>query len=111
MTREIGRRIVTELTGDELFAFEHGPEKQITARDLRAYVGGDTAVPAFRLEAGANARKISELPNAGHAMGAGDIITGVQDGQNVNFSIDQILAPLLEKLEILIQQHGLSREK
>jgi hypothetical protein len=44
-------------------------------------------------------------------MGAGDIITGVQDGQNVNFSIDQILAPLLEKLEILIQQHGLSREK
>lgn len=119
MTREIGRRIATELTGDELFAFEHGLEKQITARDLRSYVGGDIAVPAFRLELGAKARKISELPNASAALSAGDLITGLQNGQNVNFSPTQILAPLVEamkellirceNIENLIKQYGLDK--
>ena len=119
MTREIGRRIVTELTGEELFAFEHGLEKQITAKDLRAYLGGDIAVPAFRLEAGANARKISELPNAGSAMGRDDVITGLQNGQNVNFTPAQILLPLIEiikelavrceNIETLLKQRGLDR--
>ena len=119
MTRHIGSRIATELTGDELFSFEFGLEKQITARDLRAYLGGDIAVPAFRMEAGANSRKISDLPNAEHPMGTGDLIPGLQNKENVNFSRAQILAPLVtlivelqercERLENLLQIHGLDK--
>jgi hypothetical protein len=102
MTREIGRRIATELTGNELFAFEHGLERLITARDLKSYVGGDTAVPAIRCEAGANARRISDFPNAQTAMGAADRITGLQNGENVNFTPAQIVAPLVDAMTALL---------
>jgi hypothetical protein len=101
MTRELGRRIVTDLTGEEMFAFEYGGEKHISAKDLRSYLRGDIAVPAFRLEAGANSRKISDLPNAETAMGSGDRITGLQDGANVNFSMAHIVAPLVESIRDL----------
>ena len=103
MTAHSVQRLVTELNGDELVTVEHGfMEKKIAARDFRFYVGGDAAVPALRLEAGANARKMSELPNAEKPMGLGDVITGLQNGSNVNFSPTQIVAPLVEAIKELI---------
>jgi hypothetical protein len=97
-------RIVTGLAGDELFSFEYGGERWISAKDLRAYVGGDTAVPAFRLEAGARAQRISDLPNALGPMGAGDVVTGLQGGQNVNYSRAQLLAPLVELVRDIVDE-------
>jgi hypothetical protein len=112
---------VEELNGDEIITVQHGfLEKKITARDFRLYVGGDMAVPALRLEAGANARKISDLPNAEAPMGAGDVITGLHNGANVNFTLSQVVAPLVdviaqlvvrcENIERLLKQVVLHRE-
>jgi hypothetical protein len=97
-------RIVTSLAGDELFSFEYGGERWISAKDFRAYVGGDTAVPAFRLEAGARAQRVSDLPNAEGPMGAGDVVTGLQAGRNVNYSRAQLLAPLVELVRDIIDE-------
>ncbi len=100
----VGRYIVTELNGDEFFSFEHGNQRWISAADLRAYVGGDIAVPAIRCEAGANARKISDFPNADAPMAADDRLTGIQNQQNVNFSRAQVLAPLVDAIRELVAE-------
>jgi hypothetical protein len=100
----IGLHIVTGLHGNELFSFEYGGEKWVSANDLRAFVGGDAAVPAFRLEAGARAQRVSDLPNAEGPMGAGDVVTGLQAGKNVNFNRAQLCAALLDVLTGIIDE-------
>jgi hypothetical protein len=97
-------RIVTSLAGDELFSFEYGGERWISAKDLRTYLGGDTSVPSFFLEAGARAQRVSDLPNAEGPMGAGDLLTGLQAGRNVNFNRAQLLASLLDVLTGVIDE-------
>ena len=64
-------------------------------------MGGDVAVPNLRLEAGAAARRISDLPNAEFEVGNREILTGLQNCQNVNFSRLQILRSLLEAMSSL----------
>jgi hypothetical protein len=76
----------------------------IAAKHLRAYCGGDIAVPSIRCEGGANARRISDFPNAAEAMGAEDRLTGIRNGENVNFSRAQILAPLVESISSLVAE-------
>jgi hypothetical protein len=89
MTASRGNQIVDKLRGDELFSCDNDAKK-ITARDLRAYLGGDRAAPAIRPEGGAHPVRASEFPNAEHAMQDADRILGLQDGLNVNFSKEQI---------------------
>ena len=102
--QNVGRYIVTELNGEEFFALEYGNERWISAADLRAYCGGDTAVPTIRCEAGANARKVSDFANAEGPMASDDRLTGLQGGNNVNFSRAQVLAPLVESLRELVAE-------
>jgi hypothetical protein len=94
----IGSHLVDEITGDEVFSCHAGSQrdKLITAEKLRHYFGGDVAVPNVRLERGAHATKLSELPNAEYEMLDRDSVTGLQEGKNVNFSRMQILAPLVK---------------
>jgi hypothetical protein len=96
----IGTHRVTEITGDEIFTCRAGSQrdKEILASDLRKYMGGDVAVPNLRLERGANAQRISDLPNAEFDFREGDSLTGLQDRFNVNFSRMQILRSLLISL-------------
>jgi hypothetical protein len=103
MTAHMVQRLVTELHGDEIITLEHGLlEKKIAAKDFRLYVGGDTAVPALRLEAGANAQKISDLPNSDGPMAVGDVLTGLHNGSNVNFTLSQVVAPLVDVIAKLV---------
>jgi hypothetical protein len=94
----IGTHLVEEITGDEVFSCRAGSQrdKEITAENLRHYFGGDIAAPSLRLERGAHATKVSELPNAEYEVRDGDLVTGLQDGKNVNFSRMQLLAPLIK---------------
>jgi hypothetical protein len=91
------RHIVKKLTGAELFSFDTGSQRetQITADDLKSYVGGDIAAPAIMPERGARRIKISQFPNAEFNMRPGDVVTGLQNGVNVNFSFEQIMAGVL----------------
>ncbi len=100
----IGTHIVEEITGDEVFSCRAGSQrdKEITAEKLRHYFGGDIAAPNLRTELGAHATKLSELANAEFAMRDGDLVTGLQDGKNVNFSRMQILKPLLESISAML---------
>ena len=93
----IGTHRVEEITGDEIFSCRAGSQrdKEIKASDLRKYMGGDVAVPNLRLERGASAQRISDLPNAEFDFREGDRLTGLQDDFNVNFSRMQILRSLL----------------
>lgn len=93
----IGTHRVTKIEGDEIFSCRAGSQrdKEITAADLRHYMGGDVAVPNLRLERGADAQRVSDLPNAEFDFRDGDCLTGLQDGFNVNFSRMQILRSLL----------------
>jgi hypothetical protein len=88
----IGSYLVDDITGDEVFSCRAGSQrdKEISARKLRNYFGGDIAAPNVRTELGAHATKVSEFPNAEHDMRPGDTVTGLQNGQNVNFSHAQI---------------------
>ena len=87
-------QIVSKLRGDEIFTFIIGnqTELNITAADLRAYCGGDVAAASIRPERGAHSVKVSHFPNAEFNMRPGDIITGLQNELNVNFSFEQIVA-------------------
>ena len=89
--------VAENLTGNELIPFETGgePENRISARDLKHYVGGDLSAPSIRPERGAHSTAISEFPNAEFNLQPGDIVTGLHDGLNVNFSFDQIVAGVL----------------
>lgn len=90
-------QIVSKLSGNEIFTFviENQTELHISAKDLRAYCGGDLAAPSIRPERGAHSTAISEFPNAEFNLQPGDIITGLQGNLNVNFSFDQIVAGVL----------------
>jgi hypothetical protein len=94
----IGSYVVEDMIGDEVFSCRSGSQrdKQISADKLRNYFGGDIAAPNLRLEAGAHATKLSDLPNAEFEMQDGDIVTGLQGKKNVNFSRMQLLAPLIK---------------
>jgi hypothetical protein len=94
----IGSHPVDEITGDEVFSCRAGSQrdKEITAEKLRHYFGGDIAAPNLRTERGAHATKLSELPNAEYEIRDGDLVTGLQDSKNVNFSRMQLLAPLIK---------------
>ncbi len=94
----IGTHLVDHITGDEVFSCRAGSQrdKEITAEKLRAYFGGDIAAPNLRTERGAHATKLSDLPNAEFEMRDGDLVTGLQDKKNVNFSRMQLLAPLIK---------------
>ena len=105
----IGTHRVTEITGDEVFSCRAGSQrdKEITAADLRHYMGGDVAVPNLRLERGARAQRISDLPNAEFDLLDGALLTGLQNGTNVNFSYDQIIGRLearIKALEIILME-------
>jgi len=93
----IGSHLVDTITGDEVFSCRSRSQRdiEITAQKLRNYFGGDVAAPNIRTERGARATKISEFPNATE-FGPEDHLTGLQKGQNVNFSRAQLLAPLVE---------------
>jgi hypothetical protein len=93
----IGTHRVDRIDGDEIFVCRAGSQqdKEIKASDLRHYMGGDVAVPNLRLERGASAQRVSDLPNAEFDFREGDRLTGLQEGVNVNFSRMQILRSLL----------------
>jgi hypothetical protein len=100
----IGSHLVDHITGDEVFSCHAGSQrdKQIRAADLRHYFGGDIASPNMRLERGAHATKLSELPNAEYEMLDRDTVTGLQEGKNVNFSRMQLLAPLVKLIGAML---------
>jgi hypothetical protein len=101
----IGGQSVSHLDGNEVIRVENASQsiKLIHVRDYQRYVGGDTAVPSFRLERGTYPRKISDFPNA-LDFKEGDLITGVQDGDNVNFRLRQLLHPLMEVVRELVAE-------
>ena len=95
----VGPPLVTKINGEEIFTFESGrQEAKIRARDLVPFFGGDIAAPAIMPERGAHTVKISAFPNAGSNIGPNDIVTGLQNGLNVNFSFEQIVAGVLSAI-------------
>jgi hypothetical protein len=88
-----GKKLVTALSGDELFVFEgkSGIDQYITAANLKIFVGGDIAAPSIRPERGAHSTKLSDFPNAANSISEIDKVTGLQNGTNVNFSLEQIV--------------------
>ena len=87
-------QIVSKLRGDEVFTFliANETELHISAADLKTYCGGDIGSPAIMPERGGHKTKMSDFPNAEFNMRPGDIVTGLQNGANVNFSYEQIVA-------------------
>jgi hypothetical protein len=102
----IGGQSVSHLDGNEVIRVENASQsiKLIHVRDFQRYVGGDTSVPSLRLERGTYPRKISDFPNAEFDFKQGDLVTGVQDGDNVNFHLRQILRPLMDIVRELIAE-------
>jgi hypothetical protein len=93
MTASPSKLIAATLREDDLIPFLGAlrqSEQYIPAKYLREYVGGDRAAPSIRPERGAHPAKVSDFPNAERSMKLNDRITGLQDGVNVNFSMDQI---------------------
>ena len=101
----IGGQSVSHLDGNEVLRVENASQsiKLIHVKDFQRYLGGDKAVPAFRLERGGHPRKVSDFPNA-LDFKEGDLITGVQEGDNVNFQFRQLLHPLMEIVRELVAE-------
>jgi hypothetical protein len=100
----IGTHVVERLEGDEVFVCRSGET------DRQGDHGGKLAAlfrwrrcrTEYPSRGGAHAAVLSELPNAEFEMHEGDLVTGLRNGNNVNFSRMQIAAPLVKAIAAMM---------